>query len=124
MEKDILFLLAVLGGVIGLVSFFLTNFQRKTTSQLQSDVELLKKQMSLFWGIVEKEIGNMLHSPHREELDKLIEKNISREELTSVELERFSYLLQQLTEDKGTTNGEKAAAVLLRAALMARHVET
>lgn len=113
--------LAVLGAVIGAAGFFMNYFQRKSTADLLIDVALLKKQMALFWGVVEKEIGNMLHSPHREELDKLIEKN-NHHMLSQDEIHRFAELLQQLKEDKTASNGERTAAIILRAALLAQQI--
>lgn len=99
----------------------LLKHQTREQGQIRTDVELLKKQMSLFWGIVEKEIGNMLHSPHRAELDRLIEKNARRETLAEPEVTRFAELLQEMAEDPQATHGEQAAAVILKAAVLARH---
>lgn len=110
-------LVAVSVTIVGLLA---THFRTKSSADLRTDVELLKKQVALFWGIVEKEIGNMLHSPHRAELDRLIEKNV-RGRLQPKELERFAELLQEMAEDKEATHGEQAAAVLLKAAVLARH---
>lgn len=105
---------------LAIVGFIATHFRTKSSADLRTDVELLKKQVALFWGIVEKEIGNMLHSPHRAELDRLIEKNV-RGKLEPNELERFAELLQEMAEDTEATHGEQAAAVLLKAAVLARH---
>lgn len=110
-------LVAVSVAMVGLLA---THFRTKSSADLRTDVELLKKQVALFWGIVEKEIGNMLHSPHRAELDRLIEKNV-RGRLEPQELERFADLLQEMAEDTEATHGEQAAAVLLKAAVLARH---
>lgn len=93
---------------------------REELADLKADHRVTQKQISLFWGIVEKEIGNMLHSPHRAELDRLIEKNV-RGKLEPNELERFAELLQEMAEDTEATHGEQAAAVLLKAAVLARH---
>lgn len=110
-------LVAVSVAMAGLLA---THFRTKSSADLRTDVELLKKQVSLFWSIVEREIGNMLHSPHRAELDRLIEKNV-RGRLEPQELERFAELLQEMAEDAEATHGEQAAAVLLKAAVLARH---
>lgn len=111
----------VLGGGLGFATFLLNFVQRKSTGEMQTDIALLKKQMSLFWGIVEKEIGSMLHSPHRAELDRLIERNAKREKLNERELKRFAELLQELAEDQELSRGEQTAAVMLKAAILARH---
>lgn len=93
---------------------------RKALYELDADHRVTKKQISLFWGIVEREISNMLHSPHRAELDRLIEKNM-HDTLEPTELKRFTDLLQELAEDKGVSHGEQAAALLLKAVVVARH---
>lgn len=95
---------------------------RAALANLDADHRVIQKQISLFWGIVEKEIGNMLHSPHRAELDRLIEKNV-RGRLDTKEVKRFAELLQEMAEDKEATHGEQAAAVLLKAAVLARHAD-
>lgn len=110
-------MVAVTVAVVGLLA---THFRTKSSADLKTDVELLKKQMSLFWGIVEKEIGNMLHSPHRAELDRLIEKNQGGK-LEPQDVKRFADLLQELADDKDVTHGEQTAAVILKAAVLARH---
>lgn len=110
-------LVAVSVAIIGL---FTTHFRTKNSADLRTDVELLKKQVALFWHIVEKEIGNMLHSPHRAELDRLIEANQQRK-LSAEEVKEFARLLSEMAEDKKATHGEQAAAVLLKAAVLARH---
>lgn len=88
---------------------------------LRTDVELLKKQMSLFWGIVEKEIGSMLHSPHREELDKLIERIARGERLGTNGLRRFTVLIDEILGDPDTTPGEHTGATLYKAAVLSRY---
>ena len=93
---------------------------RDCVNELEAEQRVTKKQVQLFWNIVEKEIGNMLHSPHREELDRLIEANQQRK-LSVKEVGEFARLLSEMAEDKEASHGEQAAAVLLKAAVLARH---
>lgn len=113
--------IAIAGIAIAALSFAFTHLKSKSVSVLESDVAVIKKQVALFWAIVEKEIGNMLHSPHRAELDRLIEKNARREQLEDKELERMSELLQEIIEDEKASAGEKSGAIVYKAAVLARH---
>lgn len=94
---------------------------RRSINELEAEHRVTKKQISLFWGIVEKEVGNMLHSPHREELDRLIEKNTAREELETKEVKRFAELLQEIIDADETSPGERSGAIVYKAAVLARH---
>ena len=95
---------------------------QKAVAELEADSRVVKKQVALFWWVVEKGIGNMLHIPHRAELDRLIEKNARRERLEPKEVKRFAELLQEIAEDEQVSHGEQTAAVILKAAVLARHV--
>lgn len=115
MDKATAISLAAIGlTVLGLMA---THLRTKSSAELRTDVELLKKQVALFWTLVEKEIGNMLHSPHREELDALIEKNAGGK-LERKDIERMEQLLRELIKDSPR---EETAALVYLAAVKARH---
>lgn len=122
------------------MGFILAHFKTKPIAELEravaectermktlapvADVEVLKKQMSLFWTIAEKGLGAILHSPHRKELDQLIEKIERGDWLTDTELNQFDELVTELLESKSTiiNNDEKTAMILYHAAVMSRHL--
>lgn len=117
-------LIGIVGLTLAVCSFLFSHFKSKTVADLESDVRVLQKQMTLFWAIAEKGLGAVLHSPHRAELDGLIEKIDRREQLSQKELDRFDFLMNELicTKPSQMTPGEEAAMVLYHAAVMSRHL--
>lgn len=107
--------------VIAAYSFVVTHFKTKGAAVLESDVNLLKKQMELFWSIVEKKMGNELHSPHTPDLDKLLDKTKHGERLTQEEAVELCMLLQKLMDSDDLSTGEKSSAIMLMAVTMAKY---
>lgn len=140
-------LLVTIGGVVSVVvsvsTFFRNHFTSKDTAtkdfnRAQLDAQRaselskifleyerrftkLEVQAELFYKVIEKDIGDMLHSPHRPELDKLIEKNNDKEqELTRNEAIRFVQLLEEILDHEGPTTGERFGITALKASLISR----
>lgn len=84
-------------------------------------VTSLETKVSLFWALIEKNMSQLLHSPHRPKLDTLLDKNISGEGLTKSEAIQLVSLLQKLIEGRELTPNESSWATLLMAATVAKH---
>lgn len=136
MDKGVAIALVSLS--LGLLGFLFTHFKSKTVSEIEkklgqceeriksralaSDVEVLKKQMDLFWTMAEKGLGTFLHSPHRAQLDRLIEKVDGGGRLNPDELVEFDVLTAELIrDDPSLTADEKTALIIYRAAVVSRH---
>ena len=113
--------IGVAGGILGLITFFLRFLTPKSFADLKSEVDILKKQMGLFWGVVEKQMSTLLHSPHRPSLDVLLEKNTKGESLTEKEAERLVELLQNLIKEKDISTNEVSYATMLMAVTVAKY---
>jgi hypothetical protein len=87
-------------------------------SLIESDVRMLKELNDLR----EKIMANVLHSPHRPELDRLLEKLNRGEQLTDAEL-MFAkdYLWQIVSATEGVSKGEQAIAGDLYAVLTVKY---
>lgn len=136
-------LASCIGGLLGIVSFFqrrytpvaLANLKTELTKLIndsiqgveesaasqRGDVEVLKKQMGLFWSVLEKQMSTLLHSPHRPDLDKLLDKNISRQRLTRQEAEDLVDLLYKFTESGELTSDEIGFAMVLIATTVGKY---
>lgn len=80
---------------------------------------ILETNWGLFTRVIEKDLGNMLHSPHRKELDELIEKN-ERDELTRDEALEFAKILDETLHDTKLRPGEEVGIKLFKASIIAR----
>lgn len=83
----------------------------------------LEMQSELFYKVIEKDIGDMLHSPHRAALDRLIEKNNDpNQEFTREDaIEMVIALDRVLEEEKNLSAGEKFGITVHKASLISRY---
>lgn len=119
--QHIMLTLAVIGGIVGLLGYFKSHYASKEFTALKSDVSILQKQMDLFWGVVEKQMSQLLHSPHRPKLDQLLDKNTSGEGLTDREANQLVGLLQKLIDSKELSTDEISWATMLMAVTVAKY---
>lgn len=123
---------AIITGIIGGILGVLAYFQRRYTptalvginediTDLRGEVEVLKKQMGLFWGVVEKQMSQLLHSPHRPILDKLLDKNSAGEPLSDQEARHLVNLLQKLIDSSELSPNEVSWATMLMAVTVAKY---
>lgn len=113
--------LAIVGGSLGALSYFKKQYTPKELADIRGEVEILKKQVDLFWGVVEKQMSTLLHSPHRPNLDLLLEKNTRGERLTVEEAVQLIELLQKLIDSQDLSPGEKSYATMLMATTAAKY---
>lgn len=82
----------------------------------------LEIQAELFYKVIEKDIGDMLHSPHRAALDRLIEKNNDPDqEFTREDAIEMVYLLDEIMEKEKLTQSEKFGITVHKASLISRY---
>lgn len=123
---------AIITGIIGGILGVLAYFQRRYTptalvginediTDLRGEVEVLKKQMGLFWGVVEKQMSQLLHSPHRPILDLLLDKNKAGELLSDQEARQLVNLLQKLIDSGELSPNEVSWATMLMAVTVAKY---
>lgn len=84
-------------------------------------VTSLETKISLYWGAVEKQMSQMLHSPHRPGLDALLDKNLSGDRLTHPEALRLVELLQKLIDTNALSADEVAGAHMLIAVTIGKY---
>jgi hypothetical protein len=105
-----------------LKSHFVSKEAAKKDLEYERRFTKLETNADLFYKVIEKDIGNMLHSPHRAALDRLIEKNndpdreLSREEA----IEMVSLLDEMLATEK-LSYGEKFGITVHKASLISRY---
>lgn len=90
-------------------------------AQRDADVEVLKKQMELFWRMVEQHMTTVLHSPHTPGLDMLLEKYQGGIRLTPEEANDLSLQLLNIINNPDEIQGNRTGAVFLLAALDFRY---
>lgn len=71
-------------------------------SAMSAELQVLKKQMEVFWRGVSFSSSQALHSPHTPALDALIEK-FQAGRIDDEELARFKVMLEELAEDEDET---------------------
>lgn len=113
--------LAILGGAMGVISYFQKRYAPKEISDIRSEIEILKKQVGLFWGVVERQMSTLLHSPHRPTLDRLLEKNQAGHKLTDDEANQLVDLLQKLIDSDDLSRDEISWATMLLAVTTAKY---
>lgn len=119
--QTVMLALAVIGGGIGILSYFKNRYTSIEFSTLKNDVSILQKQMELFWSVVEKQMSQLLHSPHRPRLDQLLDKNTSGIGLTEQEADQLVRLLQKLIDGKELSTDEISWATMLMAVTVAKY---
>lgn len=71
--------------------------------------------------ILERLMAKVLHSPHRPELDRLLEKVDSGNQLTDAEVVFLTDWLHEIATDKSTSKGEQTAASILLVLINSRY---
>lgn len=71
--------------------------------------------------ILERLMAKVLHSPHRPELDRLLEKVDSGNLLTDAEVIFLTDWLHEIATDRQTSKGEQTAAFILLALINSRY---
>lgn len=141
-------IMSVIGGIIAIIvstaTFLKGHYVSKATSEkdfnrAQIDAERarelsrifleyerrftkLEMQAELFYKVIEKDIGSMLHSPHRAALDRLIEKNNNPyEEFSREDAIKMVNLLDELLEKEKLSQGERFGITVHKASLISRY---
>ena len=96
MKPEVLISLAAL--LCGVVAFFHSRYKSRETAELAQDVAVLKKQMDLFWGVVEKQMSARFHSPEHSDRDVLLDKVNSGKKLTHQEAKKLCGMLMEIIE--------------------------
>lgn len=119
--QTVLFVLTVIGGAMGIIGFFQKRYTPVEIAAIRGEVEILKKQMALFWAVIEKNMSTLLHSPHRPILDRLLEKNQMGVRLTDDEAQQLVDLLQKLIDSQELSRDELGFANMLLAVTVAKY---
>jgi hypothetical protein len=98
-----------------------SHFVSREQAKRDAEFEVMKKQLGLFWGLVEKHMTTVLHSPHTPDLDRLLEKYQEGDSLEMDEVEELAHRLIVLINDGAEQQGNRAGAVFLLAALAIRY---
>jgi hypothetical protein len=82
-------------------------------SEIRAELQVLKKQVEVFWKGVSFSSAQALHSPHTKELDELLEK-FQRDEIQSeLELAKLKQMLQEVAETDTNPMRKKYALDIL-----------
>jgi hypothetical protein len=119
--QEILIGLAVIGGGLGLLSYFKKQYTPKEMADVLRRLTVIETKIELYWGAVEKQMSSMLHSPHRSSLDVLLDKNARDERLTYDEAIALVDLLQKLIDSKELSGNEEAGARMLIAVTIGKY---
>lgn len=126
--SHITFIFALIGCALGVFGYLKKQYVpteitelKNQIGEIKGEVSVLQKQVGLFWGVVEKQMSQLLHSPHRPRLDRLLDKNTSGEGLTEQEAEQLVALLQKLIDSKELSSDEISWATMLMAVTVAKY---
>lgn len=118
--------------VIAILSFYKNNTVSKQWYEKDKELSAvflkyesrftkLETQAELWHKAIERDIGNMIHSPHRSELDALIEKNNNpNSDLTREEAREMVLLLDKIMETEDISQGERFGITVLKSSLISR----
>lgn len=121
--REIIPLICGLAAVVVAISAHLKSYYvSKASIEYERRFTKLETQAELFYKVIERDIGNMIHSPHREELDKLIEKNNDpKSQLTKAEAIRIIELLDEILELENPSNNERFGITVYKASIISRN---
>src|ERR1051325_800051 len=119
--SELSFVIGAMGLILGALSYFRKTYAANDFAETKKDVEILKKQMDLFWGVIEKEMSKLLHSPHRPILDAFLDRNLGDGSLTRDEAFELVALLQKLIDSGDLSGDEVSYATLLMATTVAKY---
>ncbi len=80
---------------------------------INSRLTALETKTGLFWTVVEKNLSEMLHSPHTEEMDTLLEKLSQDHALSKQEAHQLGNLLELQLRQEPMSPKKLAIVVLL-----------
>lgn len=112
---DIYSVLPIVSFVFAAYATFNSLFTSRDKARLEAEVAVMRKQLDLIWGMVEKHMTTILHSPHTPARDRLLEKIQAKEDLTDAELDVLSEDLEGIINDNSEIQGNRAVAVFLLA---------
>ena len=85
----------------------------EAVSEMHAELQVLKKQVEVFWKGVSFSSAQALHSPHTKELDELLEK-FQRDEIQSEkDLEKLKSMLKEVVESDPSPMRRKYALDIL-----------
>lgn len=85
----------------------------EAVSEMHAELQVLKKQVEVFWRGVSYSSAAALHSPHTKELDELLEK-FQRDEIQSErDLAKLKTMLQDVAENDTNPSRRKYALDIL-----------
>jgi len=85
----------------------------EAVSEMHAELQVLKKQVEVFWKGVSFSSAQALHSPHTKELDELLEK-FQRDEIQSEkDLEKLKLMLRDVVENDPSPMRKKYALDIL-----------
>lgn len=119
--QEIMIGLAVIGGGLGILSYFKKQFTPNEIADILKRVTVIETKLDLYWGAVEKQMSQMLHSPHRPTLDVLLDKNARDERLSHDEAVSLVELIQKLIDSKELSGNEEAGARMLIAVTIGKY---
>lgn len=99
----------------------ITNFyQSKAGAAFDKRITVLETKWEIFSKMLQKDMGEILHSPHRAELDELIETN-NRRKLTREEALKLAKLLDETLHDKELRPGHEVGIKLFKASIVSEY---
>lgn len=85
----------------------------EAVSEIRAELQVLKKQVEVFWKGVSFSSAQALHSPHTKELDELLEK-FQRDEIQSEkDLEKLKSMLRDVADNDPSPMRKKYALDIL-----------
>ena len=85
----------------------------EAVNEIRAELQVLKKQVEVFWKGVSFSSAQALHSPHTKELDELLEK-FQRDEIQSeLELAKLKSMLQEVAQTDASPMRKKYALDIL-----------
>lgn len=113
-------ILALIGGGLGVLGYFKKQYTSIEIAEIKDRLKELEIKISLYWGAIEKQTSDLLHSPHRPALDVLLDKNGSVG-LTQDEAVQLVDLLQKLIDSGELSENEIAGARMLIAVTIGKY---
>src|SRR5438105_12065538 len=110
----------IIPSVLSGAALLLAGAAFKFAYSMAQRVTSVETKVSLYWGTVEKQLSQQLHSPHRSTLDALLDKNQRGERLSRDEAIRLTDLLQKLIDSGELSGSQIGFAIQLMAVTVAK----
>lgn len=111
--QEVMVGLAVFGGGLGALGYFKKQYTSNDFADIVRRITVIETKLDLYWNSVEKQMSQILHSPHRPTLDVLLDKNARNERLTRDEAVLLVELAQKLIDSKELSGDEVTSARML-----------